>query len=69
MTWQSSAYVDRRGNWYPRMLVAKATYAEEPLSVSICIDTALYRSVSTRRRRSDMLFSVPLDAVHLRLTL
>ena len=56
-TWQSSADVDRRGNWYPRMLVAKATYAEEPLSVS------------TRRRRSDMLVSVPLDAVHLRLTL
>ena len=57
MTWQSSAHVDRRGNWYPRMLVAKATYAEEPLSVS------------TRRRRSDMFVSVPLDAVHLRLTL
>ena len=42
MTWQSSTHVDRRGNWYPRMLVAKATYAEEPLSVStlFCIDTA-----------------------------
>ena len=40
--------VDRRGNWYPRMLVAKATDAEEPLPVS------------TRWRRSDMLVGVRL---------